>query len=397
MKPRARIALFLLVLVIAGGLLWGFSPRPVPVEMAQVTRGPLRVIVEEEGRTRVRERYVIHAPMSGYARRIGLEVGDEVARGQVLAVLEPARSDALDPRSRAQAAAQVQAAEAALAAAQEEARSAEAEAELARQDLSRAEALGQADFFSRAAVDQARTRLRRAEAARDAARHAVEVARHQLETARAVLARTSQLLRGGPAEVMEVRAPVAGRVLRLVRESEGAVAAGQPLLEIGDPRQLEVEVEVLSTQAVRIRPDARVILERWGGAPLEGRVRRVEPAGFTKVSALGVEEQRVRVIVDITSPRETWQALGDGYRVDARFVLWEGQDVLRVPTSALFRADGGWAVFVVEGGRAKMRRVMLGERAGLMAQVQSGLEAGERVIAHPDDRVREGVRVRPRT
>lgn len=393
---RARLALLLLVLTIAGGLGWGFMPRPVAVNIATVTQGPLTVSIEEEGKTRVRDRYVIHAPMSGHLRRIELEVGDAVRPGQVLAVLEPARADALDPRTRSQAQAQARAAEAAFAVARQELRAAEAEALLARQELARAEALGQAEFLSRAAVDQARTRVDRSDAAREAARHAVDVARHRLETARAVLARAAALQAGGPTELMEVRAPVAGRVLKLVRESEGAVTAGQALLEIGNPQALEVEVEVLSTQAVRIEPGARVLLERWGGPPLEARVRLVEPAGFTKVSALGVEEQRVRVIVDITAPRETWQTLGDGYRVDARFVLWEAQDVLQVPASSLFRHNDGWAVFVVEAERARLRAVELGQRAGLAAQVLSGLKAGERVVAHPDDRIRDGIRVRPR-
>lgn len=394
---RTRLALILLVLAIAAGLAWGFMPRPVAVELAQVSRGPLTVSVEEEGKTRVRDLYVIHAPMTGYLRRIELKVGDPVRRGQVLAILEPARADALDPRTRAQALAQMRAAESSLAAAREEARAAAAEAELARQELKRAEALGQADFLSRAAVDQARTRVSRAEAAREASAHAVDVARYQLETARAVLAHAAALHEGRPAERLEVRAPVDGKVLKLVRESEGTVAVGQPLLEIGNPEALEVAVDVLSTQAVRIRPGGRVSLERWGGPPLTGHVRVVEPAGFTKVSALGVEEQRVRVIVDITSPREAWQGLGDAFRVDARFVLWEGDDVLQVPASSLFRHNAGWAVFVVEGERARLRPVQLGERAGLAVQVVSGLKVGEQVISHPDDRIREGVRVRPRT
>lgn len=393
---RARLALFLLVLAIAGGLVWGFRPRPVAVEMVTVTQGPLEVTVEEEGRTRVRDRYVVHAPMSGHLRRIALEVGDPVRRGQVLTVLEPARADALDARTRSQAQAQARAAEAALAAAREEARAAEAEALLARQELARVEALGQAEFLSRAAVDQARTRVHRSDAALEAARHAVDVARHQLEMARAVLARAAALQAGGPSELLEVRAPIDGRVLKLIRKSEGAVAAGQPLLEVGSPEDLEVEVEVLSTQAVRIHADARVLLERWGGPPLQGRVRAVEPAAFTKVSALGVEEQRVRVIVDITAPREAWLNLGDGYRVDARFVLWEAADVLQVPTSSLFRHDGGWSVFVVEAQQARLRKVELGQRSGLAAQVLSGLRAGERVIAHPDDRIRDGIRLRAR-
>lgn len=394
---RARLVLILLILAIAAALVWGFMPRPVAVELAMASRGRLTVSIEEEGKTRVRELYVIHAPMTGYLRRIELKVGDSVRRGQVLAILEPTRADALDPRTRAQALAQVRAAEARLAAAREEARAAAVEAELARQELKRAEALWQADFLSRAAVDQARTRMSYAEAAREAKEQAVKVASHQLESARAALAHAAALHAGRPVELLEVRAPVDGKVLKLIRESEGTVAVGQPLLEIGNTEALEVVVDVLSTQAVRIRPGGRVSLERWGGPPLHGRVRVVEPTGFTKISALGVEEQRVRVIVDITSPREVWQGLGDGFRVDARFVLWEGEDVLQVPTSTLIRHETGWAVFVVEAGRARLRPVVLGERAGLAVQVLSGLKAGERVVNHPDARIREGVRVRPRT
>ncbi|MGA9165193.1 MAG: HlyD family efflux transporter periplasmic adaptor subunit, partial [Thiobacillus sp.] len=186
-------------------------------------------------------------------------------------------------------------------------------------------------------------------------------------------------------------------VLKLLHESEGAVAAGQPLLEVGDPASLEVEVEVLSTHAVKIAPGSRVILDRWGGEqPVEGTVRTVEPSGYTKISALGVEEQRVRVIVDFSSPREAWARLGDGYRVEARFVLWEGRDVLQLPTSALFRQGEGWATFVLDGRRARVVPVEIGQRAGLATQVVSGLKAGDRVVAHPDETIKDGVRVKPR-
>jgi len=394
---RGRIGLLLLALLIVGGLVYGFLPRPVPVDTAAVERGPLVVTVEEEGKTRVMDRYVVSAPMTGYARRIALKAGDALEAGQVLAVLEPARSDALDPRTRAQTRAQVGAAEAALAAARESARAAEAEARLARQELERTERLGAARFLSQSAVDQARTSVNRTEAARQAAEHRVGVARHELDTARATLARAAALEAGAPAELLPVRAPVKARVLRVVRESEGAVAAGQPLIEIGNPEALEVEVEMLSTSAVKIAPGARVLLDRWGGpGTLEGAVRVVEPAGFTKVSALGVEEQRVRVIVDFTSPREQWQRLGDGYRVEAIFVVWEGEDVLQLPASALFRYDNGWAAFTVEDGRARLRPVQIGQRSGLRAQVLEGLKAGDTVVTHPDDKVRDGVRVKPR-
>lgn len=394
---RGRIGILLLALLLIGGLVYGFLPRPVPVDTAAVEQGPLVVTVEEEGKTRVMDRYVVSAPMTGYARRIALKAGDALEVGQVLAVLEPARSDALDPRTRAQARAQVSAAEAALAAARENARAAEASAQLARQELERTEKLGQANFLSQSAVDQARTDTNRTQAARQAAEHQVNVARYELATARATLARSAALQAGAPAETLQVRAPVKARVLRVVRESEGTVAAGQPLIEIGNPEALEVEVEVLSTSAVKIVPGAKVLLDRWGGeGTLQGAVRVVEPSGFTKVSALGVEEQRVRVIVDFTSPREQWQRLGDGYRVEAIFVVWEGADVLQLPASALFRHNNGWAAFVVEDGRARLRPLKIGQRSGLRAQVLEGIKAGETVVTHPDDKVRDEVRVKPR-
>jgi HlyD family secretion protein len=230
-----------------------------------------------------------------------------------------------------------------------------------------------------------------------AAAYSIKVAQFELDTARAAVASTTRLQSGAAVDQMQVRAPVASRVLRLIHESEGPVAAGQPLLEVGNPESLEVEAEVLSTHAVKIAPGTQVILERWGGeGTLQGSVRVVEPSGFTKISALGVEEQRVRVIIDLTSPRETWQRLGDGFRVEARFVLWQGKDVLQLPTSALFRQDSGWAVFMLKGGRATLTPVKVGQRAGLRTQVLSGLDAGAQVITHPDDRLSDGVRVKPR-
>ncbi len=397
MKLRAKIGLLATAAVVAAGIAWGFLPRAVPVDVAEVKRAPLTVSVEEEGKTRVMERYLVSAPVSGYLRRIGLDAGDAVAAGQVLAVIEPARADALDPRSRAQARAQVSAAEAALAAAQENARAAAAAAALAQQERARSESLRQSNFVSAQALDNARTAETRARAVEAAAQHAVRVARFDLATARAVVASTARLQAGGSAERIEVRAPVAAHVLKLAHESEGAVAAGQPLLEIGDPASLEVEVEVLSTHAVKIAPGSKVILDRWGGdEAIAGTVRVVEPSGFTKISALGVEEQRVRVIVDFASPREAWARLGDGYRVEARFVLWEGQDVLQLPTSALFRQGDGWAAFVIDGGRARLKPVKVGQRGGLATQVLAGLGAGDRVVAHPDETIADGVRVKPR-
>jgi HlyD family secretion protein len=397
MKLRAKIGMLAILAVVAGGLALGFMPRAVPVDVAEVTRGPLAVTVEEEGKTRVTERYAVSAPVAGYVRRIDLKAGDAVAARQVIAVIEPARSVALDPRTRAQAQGQASAAQAAVAAAQANARAASAAAQLAQQERARAESLRQSNFVSAQALDTARTAETRARAVDAAAQHAVRVARFDLETARAALASTARLQAGGAAEVVQVYAPVAAHVLKLLHESEGAVAAGQPLLEIGDPASLEVEVEVLSTHAVKIAPGSKVILDRWGGEqPVEGTVRVVEPSGFTKISALGVEEQRVRVIVDFSSPREAWARLGDGYRVEARFVLWEGKDVLQLPTSALFRQGEGWAAFVIDGRRARRVPVEIGQRAGLATQVLSGLKAGDAVVAHPDETIKDGVRIKLR-
>ncbi len=394
MQLRARSGLLLLGFAIAGGLIYGFFPRAVTVDATQVITGPLAVTIEEEGKTRVMERYVVSAPMSGYARRIDLNVGDAVRAGRVLAVLEPVRPDALDPRTRAQAQAQVSAAQATLSAARENASAITAQAVLARQELQRLESLRDASFVSAQALDRARTEVSRAQAAKQAAEHNANVARFELDMARAALAKTSNLQAGKSAEILSVPAPVDAQVLKIMHESEGTVQAGQPLIEIGNPETLEIEVEVLSTHAVQIAPGSKVLLDRWGGsAILQGAVRVIEPAGFTKVSALGVEEQRVRVITDITSPRETWNRLGDGYRVEARFIIWEGAEVLQIPASALFRFNNGWAVFVIERGRAKTRPVEVGQRARLTVQVLSGLKPGERIIAHPDDRIEEGRRV----
>ena len=397
MRLRAKIGMLATTVLVVAGLGYGFLSRKLPVDVAAVETAPLTVTVEEEGKTRVQERYLVSAPVAGYARRIDLKAGDAVAVGQVLAVIEPARSGALDPRTEAQAQAQVRAAQAAFAVAQENARAAAATTQLAQQERIRVEALRQSNFVSPQALDSARSAETRARAMQQAAAYSVKVARFELDMARAAVASTTRLQAGGAAEPMHVRAPVAARVLRLIHEIEGAVAAGQPLLEVGNPQSLEVEAEVLSTHAVKIVPGTQVMLDRWGGeGTLQGSVRVVEPSGFTKISALGVEEQRVRVIIDLTSPREVWQRLGDGYRVEARFVLWQGKGVLQLPTSALFRQGAGWAVFVLKGGRATLTPVEIGQRAGLRTQLLSGLDAGTQVITHPDDRLSDGVRVKPR-
>lgn len=399
MQTRAKIGMLVTALILAAGIVLGLMTRAVPVDLAEVKRAPLVVTVEEEGKTRVMERYQVSSPVSGYVRRSGLNAGDAVKAGQVLAVIEPLRALALDPRSRAQAQAQVNAAQAALAVAGQNAAAATAASQLAEQQRHRAEALRASNFISDQALDNARSAALNARAVQQAALHSVRVARFDLDTARAAVASVNRLQSGNAVDVLLVRAPVAARVLKLLQESEGTIAAGQPLLEIGNPESLEVEVEVLSTYAVKIAPGAKVILDRWGGArALEGRVRVVEPSGFTKISALGVEEQRVRVIVDFTAPREAWASLGDGYRVEARFVLWEGKNVLQLPTSAFFRHGEGWAVFRVDvSNRVRLTPVKTGQRAGLVTQVLSGLHVGTTVISHPDDKISDGIKVKPRS
>lgn len=376
---------------------YGFLPDAVIVDAAPVSKGMLRISVEEEGRTRVKDRFVVSAPVPGFLRRITIEAGDAVRKGAGVAALEPLRSAVLDPRSRAEAAASVEAARAALSAAEERARAATADAEYARDREARMKKLAEGGFIAKDSYEQAVADAKRTEALRLSADAAVVAAKADLDRARSVLRVSAAGDRSDTRETVVVRSPVSGSVLRLHHESEGVVNAGEPLLEIGDPRSLEVRIEVLSADAVRIRPGMTVLFERWGGdATLQGTVRVVEPAGFTKISSLGVEEQRVLVIVDFTSPAEVWERLGDGYRLDATFVIWEGSDLTQVPASALFRTAEGWAVFVIQNGRARLREVRIGKRNGLQAEVLAGLAEGEVVVTHPDDSIRDGVKVRIR-
>jgi HlyD family secretion protein len=384
-------------------LVYAFRPQPVPVDFAEVSRGRLTVTVDEEGETRVRDVFVLSAPVAGNMRRIDLEVGDEVVAGQtVLAQIEPVDPSLLDVRSESEAQAAV--------------RSAEAGLEFAKRELARQRQLGKRGVASARDLDSAEMAYRTAQAALENARAALLARTSQLERARTP---TLPPARGEPDECacIPVRAPVSGRVLRVVRESAGVVQPGEPLVEIGDPRDLEIVVDLLSADAVRVEPGQEVLIEQWGGGNvLHGRVRRVEPYGFTKVSALGIEEQRVNVVIDFTDPPEKWQRLGHGYRVEARIVLWRGDDVVKLPLSALFRATDGtgaqsedvaagagaatraaeaadWAVFVEKNGKARLRPVSRGHHNGLEVEITSGLEPGERVVLHPSDRVTDGVGV----
>jgi HlyD family secretion protein len=346
----------------------------------------------------VHDRDVVSAPVAGWVRRIELQPGDSVVAGRtVVAAFVPSPPPLLDARVRTEASARVRAAEASVAQARAALAEAQAQRELVEKQRDRLEALFREQVTSRSEVDTVEAEARaRAETAR-AATAAVNTAQHQLEAARAALVQTSGVGAAVPREIV-IRSPVDGVVLQRLHESEAVVPTGEPLVEIADPADLEIVADYLSTEAVQIHAGMAAIVDRWGGSqPLHARVRRVEPFGFLEVSALGVEEQRVNVVLGIEDPPATWRALGDGYRVEVRVVLWERSNVLKVPTSALFRHGADWAVFVVDHGRARLKPVTVGERTGLEAQVLGGVTERDRVIVHPSDSVADGGRVEART
>jgi HlyD family secretion protein len=369
------------------------APRPVRVDVESTARGALEVTLDHEGRTRVRERYEISAPVPGRVLRIRLEPGDPVVANEtVLAIFEPIDASPLDKRSRAEAEAKVQGATAVLARARADRERARAEMEYAESELERNRRLAAQGIVSQERLDLAGIEARVSHEALDAAAAATRAASYDLEAARA------RLLEPGEGETqsgsIHLRSPIDGVVLRRLRQSAAVVAAGEPLLEVADPADLEVVADFLSNDAVKMESGMRVLIDEWGGDEvLRASVRRVEPSGFMKVSALGVEEQRVNVVVDFDDPREAWEKLGDEYRVEVRVVVWQSDDVLLVPTGALFRHAGGWAVFHVAGKRARLQPVEVGQRNGLHAQVLSGLDAGATVVIHPSDSVEDGVRV----
>ncbi|WP_431303080.1 efflux RND transporter periplasmic adaptor subunit [Sediminicoccus sp. BL-A-41-H5] len=355
-------------------------------------RGRFEAVVEEDGRTRVRERYVVSAPVAGRVLRLGVRAGDTLGRGDLVAEILAAPSALLSPRARREAQERVGAAEAMLQQAGVLVERAAAQQAQAEADAARVRALharGAAPLQQLERADLAERTAARDMLVAERRRHAAE---HELDQARAFLASADAPV-DGP-ERHEVRAPIAARVLRVLQESEAVVASGASLLELGDPTDLEVVVDVLTTEAVRIRPGAPVAIERWGGpAPLEGRVRRVEPGAFTRVSALGVEEQRVWVVVDFVSPGERWAALGDGFRVDARITVEAIEDAVLVPVSALFRRGAGWAAYIVQDGVARERQVEVAGRAARSAMISGGATAGETVVLFPPSTLRDGSRV----
>lgn len=400
MKPtRKTVIIWSVVILLVLLLAWALRPKPVEADFAHVERGSLLVTIDEEGETRVRDRFTVSAPLAGRVLRIGLEPGDPVVGGEtVVATFRPSEPVLLDARTRAENEARVGSARAALGTAEAQAKQAEVELRYAHSEEERYRRLAEDGFVSSERLERAELEARTKEKALSAAEFAIRSAEQELAAARASLLESAGDSGGSEKGHIIIRAPVDGVVLQRFRWSEAVIPAGEPLIEIADPADLEIVSDLLSSDAVKVRRGQKVLIERWGGdKTLEGEVRRVEPFGFTKYSALGVEEQRVNVVVDFTNPREAWAALGDGYRVELRIVIQEGDDVLLAPTSSFFRVGEEQAVFAVRDGQATLTTVEIGRRNGLHGEVLSGLKEGDTVIVHPSDAIEDGIKVAERS
>ncbi len=382
--------------LLLAGVTYAYWPRPVPVDIVKATKGEMFVAVEDDGVTRVKEVYVISAPIAGRVLRIETHVGDDIAAGKtVIAQMLPADPVLWDARTRRELEFTVSAARAArdLAAAAITANAARATE--ARQELTRTRQLFSKGHVAQARLDRAETQLQTAEADVATAQAALRQRAFDVKTAETALMAPSEFSRQPAAKrYYDVRSAVSGKVLRLIHENEAIVQAGQPLVEVGDPRNLEIVVDLLSTDAVKVSAGDAVQIKRWGGdGYLNGRVRRIEPSGTLKISSLGIEEQRVKVLVDVTDPPERWARLGHAYQVDAAIVLWHATNAVQVPVGALFRDGSKWAVFRVSDGRAVIRYVEVGRMNDAGAEIVNGLSSGDDVVIHPSDRVSNGVLV----
>ncbi|WP_395374232.1 efflux RND transporter periplasmic adaptor subunit [Marinicella sp. W31] len=398
---KQRIVIwFLISLVVMAGLVYVMWPRPIFVDLDMISKGPLAVAIRDEGETRVHDIYNLSAPVTGRLRRIDLDVGDEVVISDtVVAEIEPIDPEFLDPRSEAQAKADIQTAQSARDYAQAQVTQAQAELEFALSELTRMRDLVQKESISQREMDNAEREYKTRRAALATAQASLQMRNYELEKVEAILlspTETQDL--HGTCECLNIVAPVSGKVLKILHKSEGVITAGTPLLEIGNPNQLEIFVELLSSDAVQVENGQTVNISNWGGEEqLQGVVSRIEPIGFTKVSALGIEEQRVNVIIDFTSPLQQRRRLGHGYQVDVEVVLWESESVLKVPLTALFRdQQQQWSVFVEVQGKARKRQLQLGYMNSLNAEVLQGLKEGEVIVLHPNEKIRDGVQVRAR-
>ncbi|NOT71359.1 MAG: HlyD family efflux transporter periplasmic adaptor subunit [Hyphomicrobium sp.] len=396
-----RILSGLVVAGMAGALLWALLPKPIDVDIATVSRAPLRVTIDDEGKTRIRDVYVITAPIAGTVRRTPLKAGDTVVKGEtIVATIVPPPPAFRDFRTSLELESQVKSCEANVQLADAELRQVTAEFQLAKSDYERAQSLASKGITTQAALQKAETQYKTREASIARAKAALEVRKRELENARIrQLGPEQPLVRQATESAcsFDVKSPESGRVLKIVAQSEQTLSIGAPVLEIGDPANLEIVVDLLSAETVKIRPGATATIEAWGGQPLNAHVSTIEPSGFTKISALGIEEQRVKTILTIDDPADVWQRLGHDYRVFVKINAYASANVRLVPLGALFRRDNQWALFAVKGGRAAVLSVTLGQRNATYAEVLDGLADGDQVILHPSDRVIDGVRVRPRT
>ena len=394
MSWTRRIVTGVFVAALAGGALWAARPRPLTVEAARVAQGHLEATLDEEGRTRVRDRYVISSTVTGNVRRAELRPGDAVEPGTVVARILPVDPTPLDARSRADALGHVRLAEAALRQSQSGVERARGALEFARAEVTRLRGLVNSGATAPHDLTVAEFEVRSRTDELASAQFATRGAEYELANARSLLARSTSA--APSSDEIELRSPVRGRVLRVAQPSGGVVTAGAPLLEIGDTTALEIVIDLLTADAAQVTTGSTVRIDAWGGdGALTGHVRLVEPSAFTRTSALGVEEQRVNALVDLNDPPARWRSLGDGWRVEAHITVWEGDNVITVPTGALFRKADAWCAFVIEGGRARRRTVTLGHRGGDRVEITQGLRAGETVIVHPSDRLVEGEAVAP--
>ncbi len=396
-----RLAMFVVALGVVGMIVYAMLPKPVGVDLGTVERGPLEVTVDEDGRTRIKEQYIVSAPLSGRLLRIGLDVGDEVIAGQTpIARIEPTDPALLDPRAQAQSEARVKAAEARLKQSATQLERAKASMDFAESELARVRNLREKSAATAAQLDQRQMEFRTTTEDFRAAKFAEEIAEFELQLEQAALLRTQEATSDGEDDPgngsgqFVILAPISGRVLKLSQESATIVTPGTQLMQLGDPSDLEVVVDVLSRDAVRIVPGARAELDQWGGDdPLNATVRLIEPSGFTKISALGVEEQRVNVILDLDDAPEDRITLGDNFRVEAHIIVWEEPTVVKVSNSALFRHEGDWSVFRLNDTHARLQPIVLGHQNSLESEIVIGLAKGDRIVLHPSDQVTDGVEV----
>lgn len=397
-RPRThRLVALLIMLLIAGLVVILIAPQPLPVDVAPVTLGPMRATVSSEGMTRVKEPYEVSAPLIGRLLRIPFKAGDRVKSGDIVAVIQPQPPQFNDTRSKAELEAKVRIAEAQYALAQADVARVKAQHAFTSAELNRKQVLQARDIVPKRTLEQADLDEKASQATVIVAEKLVAQRAAELEAAKALLIQPGPSGQAGPADDVAVYSPIDGVVLKVLKDSETIVNAGMPIIQIGDVADLEVELEMLSKSAVQVREGAKALLEGWGGEVLNGRVRRIEPFGYTKVSALGIEEQRVHVKVDFTDPREAWQHVGHGYRMNAQIVVWQANDVLKLPMGALFRDGNNWTVFVLgKDGVAHKRQVTIGHLNDTEAEVIAGLNEKERVILHPSDKVVDGISAVPR-